>query len=104
MELARSDVDWDDGFPGDLTLRVGETNLPLGPPSGFLALYDNGRLITSHMRPVLDPVDMTQNSVTAQVYDATYYTAYAVTLPVAVRGAPNATSCAMWPIPARPRH
>jgi len=96
-ELARTDVDWDEGFPGDLYLEHASSAVALERPTGFTARYENGRLITSHLRALVVPVDVSAAPLTARIYDPTFFVAYDVTLPVSVDKAPG---CAILRVPA----
>lgn len=83
--LTGFDMKWIEGFNGDLEMLSGTEVLPLSGPSMTTATFKDGRITTTHMRKVLSPVDLTE-PVTIKPYDATYYTAYDVTLPVVITG------------------
>lgn len=66
------DMNWVEGFAGDLHLRRDGEALTLGPPEPLATEVENGRIVTRHRRPVAGPAD----GVVIQAYDPTYYTAY----------------------------
>lgn len=83
--LTGFDMKWIEGFNGDLEVLKGDEIVPLSGPSDFTAAYKDGRITTTHMRAVLTPVEVSE-PVVIKPYDATYYTAYDVTLPVVITG------------------
>lgn len=84
--LAGTDVDWAAGFPGDFTLTVGGKPVALAPGTAFTADYANGRIVTSHVRPLIDRIDPAKTGpLVAKVFDPTYFVDYEVTLPVTAK-------------------
>jgi len=83
--LTGFDMQWIEGFNGDLEMLSGAEAIPLSGPSMVTAAFKDGRITTTHMRKVLSPVSLT-DPVTIKPYDPTYYTAYDVTLPVVITG------------------
>lgn len=81
--FAGRDVDWAAGFPGDLVIGMDGRTLALGPAGNFEMRFENGRLISRHTRPVGQKLS---GEITAQLYDASYFVAYTVSLPVQVKG------------------
>jgi ABC-type uncharacterized transport system substrate-binding protein len=78
------DMDWPEGYEGDVYLEVDGAAAPLGPPvPGEADLLANGMLTATHVRPLAAPVDPEAASVVVKVYDPTFYTAYTI-LPEAV--------------------
>lgn len=75
---AGQDVDWAAGFPGDFTIAVDGVAVELDGPVTHRARYEAGRVVTSHIRPLTTPLDVSQGVVTAQAYDPTYFVAYEV--------------------------
>lgn len=81
--LAGTDVDWDAGFPGDLHLTFAGNPVALGPAMEHRADYAQGRVATSHIRPLLTRIDLDgAGPLAAKVYDPTFFVAYDVTQPV----------------------
>lgn len=72
------DVDWAAGFPGDFTVALDGTAVDLDGPQTHQARYEGGRFITSHIRPLTTPLDVSKGVVTAVAYDPTYFVAYDV--------------------------
>lgn len=75
---AGQDVDWAAGFPGDFVIALDGQAVSLDPPVLHRARYDSGRIVTSHVRPLTAPLDVTAGVVTARAYDPTYFVAYDV--------------------------
>ena len=75
---AGRDVDWAAGFPGDFTIALDGAAVDLDGPVMHRARYEAGRLVTSHVRPLAEPLDVSKGVVTARAYDPTYFVAYDV--------------------------
>ena len=83
--LTGFDMQWIDGFNGDLEIIQNEELLSLSGPRDYSATLAEGRITTTHLRDVgADQVIGT--AIQVMPYDLTYYTAYDVTLPVVVKG------------------
>jgi polyphosphate kinase len=80
------DMRWDEGFAGDTYLLAADAPVPLGPPRDWTADYVQGRIVTTHVRDVVAPVDPVAAPVTVQLYDPGYYTAYTIAVPPNVTG------------------
>lgn len=80
------DMEWVEGFNGDLVATLGTTEIPLSRPRDFTTDMQEGRLVTTHMRDVVGNADLTGQRLVIKPYDASYYTAYDVTYPVKVNG------------------
>ncbi|MFD1343219.1 DUF1007 family protein [Litorisediminicola beolgyonensis] len=76
--FAGQDVDWASGFPGDFTIAQDGEAVMLSAPVDHRVRYEAGRVVTSHVRPLVAPLDVSQGAVTAQAYDPTYFVAYDV--------------------------
>jgi ABC-type uncharacterized transport system substrate-binding protein len=68
------DLDWIEGYDGDLWVWDGERQLAVGPPRAGAARLEDGEIITRHWRSI-DPVHPAQDLV-LQVYDPEFYIAY----------------------------
>ncbi|MFD0858326.1 DUF1007 family protein [Roseovarius aquimarinus] len=80
--FAGKDVDWDAGFPGDVTLEREGSDVALARPVKHRAYYEEGRIITTHVRPLAEPIEVDPEAV-ARIYDPSFFVAYDVpTLPV----------------------
>lgn len=88
-ELARLDgfdMGWDEGWPGDLYLKVGETGVPLSRPLEHTATLQDGRIVTTHLRALETRVAMDGPAVVLSAYDPSYYVAYTLSLPTRIEG------------------
>ncbi|MCZ0962458.1 DUF1007 family protein [Paracoccus benzoatiresistens] len=75
--FAGKDVDWAAGFPGHIVLEQQGRALALEPPQAHAASYANGRITTSHVRPLSRPVGVTSTrSLLLRIYDPEYFVAY----------------------------
>ncbi|MGJ8626900.1 MAG: DUF1007 family protein [Sulfitobacter sp.] len=83
--LTGFDMNWIEGFNGDLEVVNGDRALTMTGPSEPTATFEEGRITTTHLRKILSPVDMAEPLV-IKPYDPTYYTAYDVTLPLVIAG------------------
>lgn len=83
--LTGFDMNWIEGFNGDLVGTVDGEPLVLSQPSAATAVFLDGRITTTHMRSIAGAVRL-DSKVVFKPYDATFYTAYDVTLPVRVQG------------------
>ncbi|GGL92351.1 polyphosphate kinase [Pseudooceanicola nanhaiensis] len=78
-ELARLtgfDMQWVDGYAGDLYVSAASGPVTLGPPEPRGTAVSGGRIETRHFRPFAEaaPPDLV-----LRAYDPTYYTAYDLT-------------------------
>ncbi|MEC7257286.1 MAG: DUF1007 family protein [Pseudomonadota bacterium] len=85
--LTGFDMKWIEGFNGDLVLRIDGAEVALSRPIAPTADMVGGRIITTHLRDVAGTPALAGAMVELLPYDAAYYTAYDVTLPVRVKGA-----------------
>lgn len=83
--LTGFDMQWIEGFNGDLVGLKDGAPLALSGPSAPTATLQDGKITTTHIRAVLDSPHLT-DTVVFKPYDGTYYTAYEVRLPVNVQG------------------
>ena len=74
--LSGFDMAWDPGFAGDSYLRHGDAAVALSGPSDWTAEVRDGRIITTHLRRLPEPLAPGALPVVVQVYDPGYYTAY----------------------------
>ncbi len=83
-QLTGFDMQWVEGFNGDLEIRQEGALLPLSGPMEYTASFAEGQITTTHVRQV---EGMTAGKPLAlKPYDLTYYTAYDVTLPTEIIG------------------
>ena len=83
--LTGFDMQWVDGFDGDLEVMVAGTPVGLSQPQKVTAQFDQGRITTTHLRSFDTPVQA-DKTVILKAYDPTYYTAYEMTRPVVATG------------------
>lgn len=75
--FAGHDVDWAAGFPGHIVLEQQGQPVGLAPPRDHDARFADGRIITSHVRPLNDPITMTSaRPLRLRIYDPEYFVAY----------------------------
>lgn len=86
-KLAGFDMNWIEGFEGDLYALSGDRPLPLSGPSSWTAELREGRIITSHLRNLADPIAPDNGTpLILQVYDPSYYTSYHIALDPILEG------------------
>lgn len=83
--LTGFDMRWIDGFNGDLVGLLEGAPLELSGPLAPTASFQDGKIITTHLRAVVGSPHVTGTAI-FKPYDGTYYTAYEVGLPVTVQG------------------
>ncbi len=83
--LTGFDMNWVDGYNGDLVAELGGISLSLSQPSSPTATLKDGKIVTTHLRAV-GGTPVIRESLSVRPYDGTYYTAYEVGLGVDVNG------------------
>jgi ABC-type uncharacterized transport system substrate-binding protein len=96
--LAAADADWPADYEGDLYGEAGGAPVALAAPEGFGLRLDGDRIVSTHLRPLAQPVDAAAMPVTFASYDPSYYAAFDLTLPVTVSG--GSDGCALTVEPA----
>jgi ABC-type uncharacterized transport system substrate-binding protein len=86
-DLQGFDLDWIEGYNGDLWTLADGQPLDLGPPVAQPATLEGGQVVSRHRRALLAPVDPRQAQVVVQVYDPEYYIAYTIAGSPRVEGA-----------------
>ena len=79
------DMQWIEGFNGDLVIANGDKGVPLSGPTEVSTKFEAGRIITTHLRTLEAPIPAGETAI-IKAYDPTYYTAYEVTRPVTLIG------------------
>nr|WP_318272584.1 DUF1007 family protein [Paracoccus saliphilus] len=82
------DADWAPGSQGGLYLGVEGRRIPLQAPRDFSARYQDGRLISRHVRPLDQPLDSAA-PLLIQVYDPEYYVQFSLPDPPVTNGGRN---------------
>ncbi|SDW91537.1 ABC-type uncharacterized transport system, substrate-binding protein [Roseicitreum antarcticum] len=73
------DMQWIEGFDGDIVVHLDGVVQDLAGPADWTADYVDGRIISSHLRPLEDRAHLPKGAeLRIQVYDSTYYTAYTI--------------------------
>lgn len=90
-KLAGFDMEWVEGFEGDLYVTQGDAPVPLGPPEPVETRVEDGKIITVHRRSL----DVPANGLVVQAYDPSFYSAYDLTRGVSATG-----TCATFIDPA----
>ncbi|WP_181180858.1 DUF1007 family protein [Paracoccus sp. FO-3] len=78
--------DWPEDFAGDLYLTHDGKPVALSGPMEIEVRHRDGRLVVSHIRPLLDRIGPEDGRIVAQVYDPTYYTFYELAGTPEIRG------------------
>jgi len=84
-KLTGFDMQWIEGFNGDLEGMLEGAQLVLSQPMQPTAAFADGKITTTHLRAI-EGAPVLEGPLVWRPYDLTYYTAYDVTLPVAVQG------------------
>lgn len=84
--LTGFDMQWVEGFNGDLDATLDGVPLVLSGPTEPTATIVDGRIVTTHLRAVEGQPVIAGRALSLKPYDPTYYTAYAVALPVTLTG------------------
>ncbi len=90
-QLEGFDLNWSEGYQGDLYLSSGDQAIPLGAPEGLSTEVADGVITTRHRRAVAAQGPVPAAGLTLRAYDPTYYTAYELTGGVEVSGRCTAT-------------
>ncbi len=88
--LAGFDMAWEPGFAGDTYALMGDVELPLSAPKDWTAAYTGGKITSTHVRLFDTPVAFGAEPLVVQVYDPSFYTAYAIVGVPILTGAPKA--------------
>ncbi len=73
-QLDGFDLHWVEGFVGDVFLQHGNKHVALGIPEGRGVIVQDARIISTHYRPLNEPI--AADGLTLKAYDPTYYTYY----------------------------
>lgn len=84
--LTGFDMQWVDGFNGDLDVTLHGKPVELSRPKEVTAELKNGRIITTHLRSIAARPVLAGQVLSLRPYDETYYTAYEVRMPVTLTG------------------
>lgn len=76
--LAGFDMAWHADFAGDTYALMADADLTLSRPQDWTAAYVDGKITTTHLRLFDQPVVFGTAPLLVQVYDPSFYTAYAI--------------------------
>ncbi|MCL4189147.1 MAG: DUF1007 family protein [Rhodobacteraceae bacterium] len=76
--LSGFDMEWIEGYEGDLYLFQDGRPVALSGPLDWGAEYRDGRIVTSHVRALVERLAPAAAPLSVQVYDPTYYSAYRI--------------------------
>ncbi|SIN81078.1 DUF1007 family protein [Vannielia litorea] len=79
------DMTWPEAFEGDTYLTVDGVRVALGAPEEVSAGYAEGKVSSSHLRRLAEPVDP-RKVVVLSPYDPSYYSAYEIVSETALTG------------------
>lgn len=91
-QMAGFDANWVPGYNGDLEVRLDGQLLVMSGPLEPTARMEGGKIITTHLREVTGSPVVGADMLSLKAFDETYYTAYELSRPVTITGAPG---CAM---------
>lgn len=91
------DMRWTEGFNGDLEIFAAGERLALSGPRDYSARYAMGRITTVHTRDV-ESTENKPEMIELMPFDATYYTAYDLTLPVTIHGRTDCSTAVREPL------
>ncbi len=84
-KLTGFDMQWIEGYNGDLVGALNGVPLRLSGPAEPTATLEDGKVITTHIRAV-EGAPVMDGTLSLRPYDGSYYTAYDVERPVTVEG------------------
>lgn len=84
--LTGFDMDWPEGFAGDLEVTQAGAVATLGGPEQVTADWREGRLISTHLRRIDPPLDPAAAEIVLRPYDPGYYTAYTIITAARITG------------------
>ena len=82
--LTGFDLNWIEGFEGDLYVSSASEQIALGAPVGRGLSVDGAKITSVHYRPLAQPVQA--DGLLLMAFDPTYYTAYDLTGGAAIEG------------------
>lgn len=85
-QLSGFDMNWIEGYNGDLKAALNGVDLVLSGPQDYSASLADGKITSTHWRAVAGAPLMASGELVMRPYDKTFYTAYEVTKPARVTG------------------
>jgi ABC-type uncharacterized transport system substrate-binding protein len=99
--LAAAQTDWIEGYDGDSYLWHDGARVPLSGPADAAARIEDGRVVYTFLRELGAPLRPGADT-TVEIYDPTYYTAYAVTREPAIEGPSEGCAAEIEPFEPTP--
>jgi ABC-type uncharacterized transport system substrate-binding protein len=96
-KLKAQDSDWAPEYEGDLYGSADGGPVALAPPVDFDLRIEDGKIVSRHTRPLVEPLAVAGHAVSFQSYDPGYYAAFTLERPVTVEGG---TDCRVERFPA----
>lgn len=87
--LAEADATWEPDYEGDLYGLADGAPIALAPPERFGLTLHKGRVVSTHVRPLAQPLDPARAAVSFKVYDPWYYAAMDLSLSVTAENRPG---------------
>lgn len=87
-QLSGFDMAWMADYAGDLYAFGPDGALELSGPQEWTADLRDGRIVTTHVRAITPRPDAQTGPIIVRPYDPSFYTAYSVSLPPQLTGAP----------------
>lgn len=97
--LTGFDMNWIEGFAGDTYVLVGDRPVALGGPEEPTAALVHGRIVTTHLRRLPEPLAPVEAPIVVQLYDPTYYTAYTIAADPVILGREDCSAQVFAPDP-----
>jgi ABC-type uncharacterized transport system substrate-binding protein len=94
--LAGFDMAWDASFDGDTYALMDGVDLALSRPTEWTAVYEGGKITSSHLRTFAEPVVIGTTELIVQAYDPSYYSAYAIVGSPVLTGGPATCSVGVF--------
>lgn len=95
--LAADQTEWPETFEGDSYLRIGTTQAALTPARDGTADVEDGRIVVRFRRDLVEPVPAQGLKARLEIYDPSYFFAYAIVGTPALRDAPAGCAAAADP-------
>ncbi len=92
QKLSGFDMQWIEGYEGDLYALQGDRRLALSGPKDWTADVQEGRIISTHLRTFEEPPEVGAEPLVLQVYDPSYYTAYSIAIDPVIEGRTDCTA------------
>jgi len=89
--LLTAESTWDPKYEGDTYGIADRQPVKLGPPRDFAVSLQDGKITSSHLRPLVEPLPMAGQTVSWKSYDPFYYAAFTLSGGAVVKGSDACT-------------